>query len=65
MAISGHVSDQAVLATLVIGTLLSCCAVAARLFTRFLIVRNAGVDDVLICAAAVSISASCMSISGC
>jgi len=55
MVISGHLSDQAVLATLIVGTLLSCCSVAGRLFTRFLVVRNAGVDDVLICAAAVSV----------
>jgi hypothetical protein len=54
MAISGHTTDQAVIATMTAGTVLGVFAVAARLFTRIVIVRKAGWDDAIICAGCVS-----------
>lgn len=54
MAISGHTTDQAVIATMTAGTVLGVLAVAARLFTRIVIVRKAGWDDAIICAGCVS-----------
>lgn len=54
MAISGHASDSAVIATMTVGTVLGVFAVAARLFTRIVIVRKAGWDDAIICAGCVS-----------
>jgi len=54
MAISGHTTDQAVIATMTVGTVLGVFAVAARLFTRIVIVRKAGWDDAIICAGCVS-----------
>lgn len=56
MAISGHATDQAVIATMTVGTVLGVFAVAARLFTRIVIVRKAGWDDAIICAGCVSFS---------
>jgi hypothetical protein len=55
MAISGHTTDQAVIATMTVGTILGVLAVAARLFTRIVIVRKAGWDDAIICAGCVSL----------
>ena len=55
MAISGHATDQAVIATMTVGTVLGVFAVAARLFTRIVIVRKAGWDDAIICAGCVSL----------
>ena len=54
MAISGHTTDQVVIATMTTGTVLGVFAVAARLFTRIVIVRKAGWDDAIICAGCVS-----------
>jgi len=54
MAISGHTTDQVVIATMTAGTVLGVFAVAARLFTRIVIVRKAGWDDAIICAGCVS-----------
>lgn len=56
MAISGHTTDSAVIATMTVGTVLGCLAVAARLFTRIVIVRKAGWDDAIICAGCVSVA---------
>ncbi|KAM0714444.1 hypothetical protein Q7P37_010231 [Cladosporium fusiforme] len=49
MALSGHATDQAVITTMTVGTVLGVFAVAARLFTRIVIVRKAGWDDAIIC----------------
>jgi hypothetical protein len=54
MLVSGHTTDQAVIATMTVGTVLGVFAVAARLFTRIVIVRKAGWDDAIICAGCVS-----------
>jgi len=56
MAISGHTTQSAVIATMTVGTVLGVFAVAARLFTRIVIVRKAGWDDLIICAGCVSLS---------
>jgi hypothetical protein len=55
MAISGHTTESAVIATMTVGTVLGVFAVAARLFTRIVIVRKAGWDDLIICAGCVSL----------
>lgn len=60
MAISGHTTDQAVIATMTVGTVLGVLAVAARLFTRIVIVRKAGWDDAIICAGCVSLLGHCL-----
>jgi hypothetical protein len=55
-AISGHTTESAVIATMAVGTVLGVFAVAARLFTRIVIVRKAGWDDLIICAGCVSLA---------
>ena len=56
MGISGHTSDGAVIAVMVVGTVLGAFTVIARMFTRTFVNHNAGWDDFFICVACVCLS---------
>lgn len=53
MGISGHTSGSAVVGATIATTVLAGIAVALRLYTRLILVRKSGLDDVCISVALV------------
>ena len=66
MGISGHASGSAVIGTTIATTVLACIAVALRLYTRLILVRKPGIDDVCITVALVrsNVALECMDYDG-